>query len=152
MIQILYNYLYPDTLAKLYYLENDPYYIQLCEKQLDRKLHTLKNYKNITLDFHNLRIKFNVHFRSLYITSVEYVFDKNAFDAHDAHDAPINKINELPKDFIEYYDHIGVHINKSKNFKFTMYTDNSKSQIIHKNTNVKISYYDKDLPNIIHIL
>ena len=142
MIQILYNYLYPDTLAKLYYLENDPYYIQLCEKQLDRKLHTLKNYKNITLDFHNLRIKFNVHFRNLYITSIEYAFD--------AIDAPLSKINELPKDFIEYYDHLGVHIKKSKNFKFTMYTVNSR--IIHKNTNVKISYYDKDLPNIINIL
>jgi hypothetical protein len=142
MIQILYNYLYPDTLAKLYYLENDPYYIQLCEKKLERKLYTLKNYKNITLNFHNLRIKFNVHFRNLYITSIQYAFD--------AIETPVNKINELPKDFIEYYDHIGVHIKKSKNFKFTMYTDNS--QIIHKNTNVKISYYDKDLPNIIHIL
>ena len=150
MIQILYNYLYPDTLAKLYYLENDPYYIQLCEKQLNRKLHTLKNYKNITLDFHNLRIKFNVHFRNLYITSIEYFFDAFYLDLLDF--VPVNKINELPKDFIEYYDHIGVHIKKSKNFKFTMYTDNSKSQIIHKNTNVKISYYDKDLLNIIHIL
>jgi hypothetical protein len=146
MIQILYNYLYPDTLAKLYYLENDPYYIQLCEKQLDRKLHTLKNYKNITLDFHNLRIKFNVHFRNLYITSIEYFFD--AIDAFEF--APLSKINELPKDFIEYYDHLGIHIKKSKNFKFTMYTVNSR--IIHKNTNVKISYYDKDLPNIINIL
>jgi hypothetical protein len=144
MIQILYNYLYPDTLAKLYYLENDPYYIQLCEKKLDHKLDTLKNHKNITLNFYNLRIKFNVHFRNLYITSIEYAFD--------ASDTPVNKINELPKNFIEYYDHIGVHIKKSKNFKFTMYTDNSKSQIIHKNTNVKISYYDKDLPNIISIL
>ena len=61
-------------------------------------------------------------------------------------------MNELPKDFIQYYDHLGVHIKKSKNFKFTMYTNNSKSQIIHKNTNVKILYYDKDLPNIINIL
>lgn len=149
MIQILYNYLYPDTLAKLYYLENDPYYIQLCEKKLDKKLSTLKNYKNITLDFHNLRIKFNVHFRNLYITSIEYAFDKYAFDKN-AFDAPLSKINELPKDFIEYYDHIGVHIKKSKNFKFTMYTVDSR--IIHKNTNVKISYYDRDLPHIIHIL
>lgn len=146
MIQILYNYLYPDTLAKLYYLENDPYYIQLCEKKLNKKLNTLKNYKNITLNFHNLRIKFNVHFRNLYITSIEYAFD--AFDAFEF--TPLYKINELPKDFIEYYDHLGVHIKKSKNFKFTMYTVNS--QIIHKNTNVKISYYDKDLPNIINIL
>lgn len=145
MIQILYNYLYPDTLAKLYYLENDPYYIQLCEKKLNRKLHTLKNYKNMTLNFHNLRIKFNVHFRNLYITSIEYAFDASNF-------TPLSKINELPKDFIEYYDHLGVHIKKSKNFKFTMHINNSHSQIIHKNTNVKISYYDKDLPNIINIL
>lgn len=147
MIQILYNFLYPDTLAKLYYLENDPYYIQLCEKKLNHKLDSLKNHKNITLNFHNLRIKFNVHFRNLYITSIEYFFD-----AFDAFDTPLNKMNKLPKDFIEYYDHLGVHIKKSKNFKFTMYINNSNSQIIHKNTNVKISYYDKDLPNIINIL
>lgn len=144
MIQILYNYLFPDTLAKLYYIENDPYYIQLCEKKLNRKLHTLKNYKNITLNFHNLKIKFNVHFRNLYITNIEYAFD------YVSNFTPLSKINSMSKDFIEYYDHLGIHIKKSKNFKFTMHINNS--QIIHKNSNLKISYYDRNLPNIIDIL
>lgn len=146
MIQILYNYLYPDTLAKLYYIENDPYYIQLSEKKLMRKLSTLKDYKNITLNFHNLRIKFNVHFRNLYITSIEYIFD-----TYIPNSVPLYKINDLPKSFIEYYDHLGITIKKSKNFKFIMYI-NEINTISHNNHNIKISYYDKKLPNIIDIL
>jgi hypothetical protein len=160
MLQILSGYLYPDTLAKLYGIEKNDYYITLCSKKLGHKVFTMQTmfineYLNIDgtnfillkqddfigLFNNEIYIKCNVEnvrtIRVRLIISIPFGIDVSKL------------IDKIPRFFIEYYDHIGISIERSNDCNFICEELNLNLEI---GNDIKEIRYKDDLNLILRLI
>jgi hypothetical protein len=142
ILNIVCDYLFPDTLAKLYFMNQNYYYFTLCEQKLNHNL--LSIYKNdhkymLYIKPFFIIINYNRNFifvRDTYFNPIAQFYIQNRtlilIKAFDNYIKPKYIINNLLKYFIEFYDQDSLNIQIDNNMLF-----NNHMKI------KKISYFNK---------
>lgn len=122
MIQILSTYFYPDTLAKLFTMDRDRYYLKLCSDKVGHNIYTLRDKDfNDTFNYQgykaiikktNETLKFtyrNHEFDMLYDNAFNKLMITNIFTPQDNNNLK-KLIQQIPRFFIEFYEETGFNI------------------------------------------